>query len=155
MGQSSTMFTKIVVAIRSVMALPPSTYDDHNIHPETLSRASGGQERAISALDVVCVSTEYLRELVADAVREGIHQLDRPRVEPDAVVSLDQAAKHLRRRRSVVLQLVMAGAIPAELVQLGKRKLWRIRVADLKQLGPAKLAAIGGRDHQGARAGGR
>lgn len=86
------------------------TYNDHCIQSKTLSRADG-RARAIPVLDVVCVSAEHLRALVTDAVREGLGNLERQQVEPDAVVSLDQAAKLMRRRRSAVLQSVLAGVM--------------------------------------------
>lgn len=155
MDRMSKEFTKSGGGDNLVMRLSAMTCDVHHIHRETLSRADRGRVRASAALDVVCVSADRLRDLVAEAVREGFTRLNRPQAELDGVVSLDQAAKLLRRRRSVVLQSVLAGVIPAELVISGKRRIWRIRVADLHRMDPGMLAAIESRSRLDAEAGGR
>lgn len=87
-------------------------------------------------LSIVTVPLDQLERMIDSAVAKA---LAARRVDQEAdlqVVSLDRAAKLLRRRRADVLEMVRAGKIPAEKAGTDRKPIWRVRVADLKRIRP-------------------
>lgn len=87
-------------------------------------------------LSIVTVPLDQLEQLIDSAVAKAMATRRAEQEADQQVVSLDRAAKLLRRRRAAVLDLVRSGKLPAERSGTERKPIWRVRVADLRRVGP-------------------
>ncbi len=90
----------------------------------------------MSAATLIVMAATDVERLIDAAVQKALAGRQAELTESARVVSLDQAAKILHRRRADVLAMVQAGKLTAVRAGTEARPRWRIKVQDLRKVAP-------------------
>jgi len=83
---------------------------------------------------VLVMTTTEAESFIAAAVQKYLKGRQVELTDATKVVSLDQAAKLLKRRREDVRAMILSGELPAENAGKGKTPRWKIKVSDLTKV---------------------
>jgi len=80
----------------------------------------------------MCISNEWSRALLVEAVTEALARIEQPQIGNDGVLSLDSAAKRMRHASIYCAAPYAAGTIPARQSVHGKLSILQFNAQDVK-----------------------